>query len=238
MTVRRRGSRMRPRARARTCDRGSRCTRWPRARTDRGGRRAALNAAQRRTCSTVSSSHSGSPARRPVFTTSARPFCSSSPGSVSRSVGVDDRGRAASGTRRRGSSLRKIDPDLPADRSVHLPDERRRHRDPVDPAQVAWRRRSRRRPSSCHRRARRASSRGRAGAPRQRRSASACASSHPRSGWPEHRGARRRVHPRRARIAARVTRVARSGSPAAARSTPSRSRAVASAASYSVRRSS
>ena len=32
--------------------------------------------------------------------------------------------------------LRKIDPHLPADRSVHLPDERRRHRDPVDPAHV------------------------------------------------------------------------------------------------------
>ncbi len=33
--------------------------------------------------------------------------------------------------------LREVDPDLAADRGVDLPDERRRHCDPVDPAQVA-----------------------------------------------------------------------------------------------------
>ncbi len=33
--------------------------------------------------------------------------------------------------------LREVDSDLAADRGVDLPDERRRHRDPVDPAQVA-----------------------------------------------------------------------------------------------------
>ena len=45
-----------------------------------------MNAAHRRTCSSMSSSQNGSPASRPVFTTSARPFPSSSSGSVARSA--------------------------------------------------------------------------------------------------------------------------------------------------------
>ena len=49
---------------------------------------------------------------------------------------VDDRGRGPVERANEILPLRKIDPHLPADRSVHLPDERRRHRDPVDPAHV------------------------------------------------------------------------------------------------------
>ena len=59
---------------------------------------------------------------------------------------------------------RQVDRRLAADRRVDLADERRRHRDPVDPAEVAWRPRSRRRRSCSRRRAQPACPTGRAGA--------------------------------------------------------------------------
>ena len=63
--------------------------------------------------------------------------CGAPPPGACRAASCRRPSRAASGTRRRGSSLREVDPDLAADRGVDLPDERRRDGDPVDPAQVA-----------------------------------------------------------------------------------------------------
>ena len=111
------------------------CARSPRSCGSRR-QRAVLNAAERRTCSASGSSQSGSPASRPVLTTSARPFASSASGSVSSVAGSITVRTGQWKAPTRFLRVRQVDRRLAADRRVDLADERRRHGDPVDPAQV------------------------------------------------------------------------------------------------------
>ena len=138
-----RGSRRPPRARGRTCGRGS----GPparRARTGRAGRPPPCTRRSAATSSSAGSSQSGSPASRPVFTTSAIPARRSLSGSVSSSAGsIAVRIGPVEGADE-VLALGQVDGRLAADRRVDLADERRRHRDPADAAQVRRGREARR----------------------------------------------------------------------------------------------
>ena len=97
---------------------------------------AALNAAQRRTSSSSGSSQNGSPASRPVFTTSAMPSRRCALGQRLEQRRVDHRAVRPVEGADEVLALRQVDRRLAADRRVDLGDEARRHRRPGDAAEV------------------------------------------------------------------------------------------------------
>ena len=107
-----------------------------RGRAGRRGRPPALNAAQRRTSSASGSSQTGSPASRPVLTTSAMPVPQLRVGQRLERARVDHDPRRPVEGADEVLAAGKVDRGLAADRGVDLADERRRHRHPRDAAHV------------------------------------------------------------------------------------------------------